>query len=298
MKNTIKRIIFVMMLMGSAVLTSHAQDNGKMVFENTIQKNFTFAKQGKGNVLVIDNVNGGIEIEGYNGSEIVMEIRQKLSTKNESRLAKAKQEAQMKFQQSGDSIIVYYPSQRQDCCNEKASWSSSSNQRNSWEEYDYNFDFKVKVPKNINLYLTTINRGDIKVSNVEGQIAVSNVNGGLTLDKITGITSAKTINGKIVATYASNPPESSEYKTLNGTITVNYQENLSADLTFKSMHGEFYTDFQVAEYLNNQVEKKEESKGDSKKYKVSSRPGIRIGKGGIKHGFETLNGDIYIKQIK
>ncbi|TAH20734.1 MAG: hypothetical protein EAZ08_04945 [Cytophagales bacterium] len=296
MKNTIKLIIFVMMLRGGTVHTSHAQENEKIVFENTIQKNFTFARQEKTNVLVIDNVNGGIEVEGYNGSEIVMEIRQKLSAKNESRLAKAKQEAQIKFQQSGDSIIVYYPSQRQDCCNEKASWSS--NRWNSWEEYDYNFDFKVKVPKNTNLYLTTINRGDIKVSNVEGQIAVSNVNGGLTLDKITGITSAKTVNGKVMVTYTSNPPESSDYKTLNGTITVNYQENLSADLTFKSMHGEFYTDFQVAEYLNHQVEKKEENKGDSKKYKVSSRPAIRIGKGGVKHSFETLNGDIYVKKIE
>ncbi len=304
MKKTIKIIIFAMMLLEISALLCAQDDekngeknDGKKVFENTIQKTFTFSKQGKTNVLVIDNVNGGIEVEGYNGSEIVMEITQKLSAKTEARLEKAKQEAQIKFQQSADSIIAYYPSQqKKDCCNENAGWTQ--NRWNSWDEYEYRFEFKVKVPLNANLYLRTVNKGDIKVSNIEGEINVSNVNGGLTLDKITGTTKANTINGKVAVTYTSNPPQDSEYKTLNGTITVNYKEDLSADLTFKSMHGEFFTDFQVAEYLNSMVENKEKESTKGKKYVVSARPAVRIGKGGTKHSFETLNGNIFVKKIK
>jgi hypothetical protein len=289
-------IFTVVVSVGLSTLAVAQDSEGKNVFENTIQKSFTFAKQGKTNVLVIDNVNGGIEVEGYNGNEVVLEIKQKLWAKTEAKLERAKQEAQIKFQQSADSVIAYFPSQRKnDCCEDKG-WVK--NRWNSWEEYNYNFDFKVKVPLNTNLYLRTVNRGDIKVSNIEGEIEVANVNGGLTLDRIVGVTSAKTVNGKVNITYANNPPKDSEYKTLNGTITVNYKEDLSADLTFKSMHGEFYTDFQVAEYLNNQVEKKEENGENGKKYKISSRPAIRIGKGGVKHSFETLNGNIFVKKVK
>lgn len=295
---TFKKFIAILAVGMAIFAPVCAQDSeGKKVFENTVEKKFNFAKQGKTNVLVIDNVNGGIEVEGYNGEEVVIEIKQKLSAKTDARLEKAKQEAQIKFQQSADSIIAYYPSQRRDdCCKEE--WHWTQNRWNSWDEYNYNFDFKVKVPLNTNLYLRTVNRGDIKVSNIEGEIDVSNINGGLTLDRIVGVTSAKTVNGKVNITYTNNPPKDSEYKTLNGTITVNYKENLSADLTFKSMQGEFFTDFQVAEYLNNQVEKKEENNEKGKRYKISSRPAIRIGRGGVKHSFETLNGNIFVKKIK
>jgi hypothetical protein len=296
MKNTIKLIIFVMVLMEISVRTC-AQDGDKKVFENTLSKSFNFPKQGNSNVLVIDNISGGIEVEGYDGSEVVIEIKQRLSAKTEDKLNLAKQEAQVKFQQSGDSIIAYYPENRQNCCKEGTGWRRDR-WNNRWDEYDYRFDFKVKVPKNTNLYLLTVNKGDIKVSDISGQIAVSNVNGSISLDKIVGITSAKTVNGKVTVTYTANPPQDSEYRTLNGTITVNYKEDLSADLTFKSMNGEFYTDFQVAEYLSNQVEKKEDDSGNNKKYKVTSRPAIRIGKGGTKHSFESLNGNIYVKKIK
>ncbi len=297
---TIKFIISVMMFMAISVRI-YAQDTQKSVFENTTTKRFTFAKQGNTNVLVIDNLNGNVEVEGGTGNEVVIEIKQKVSAKNEAKLAIGKQESPIQFEQNADSIIAYVPRSTKDCCKDaEKGWSRERLYQWGDNDYESRQDFKVSVPKNTNLYLRTVNKGDIKVANIDGQLMVSNINGSITLDKIAGITSATTINGKVMVTYTANPPQDSEYKTLNGTITVNYQENLSADLTFKSMHGEFYTDFQISEYLNSVVEKKEGSGNDEnkKKYKISSRPSIRIGRGGAKHSFESLNGDIYVKKIK
>jgi hypothetical protein len=299
---TIKFIISVMMFMEISARI-YAQDTQKSVFENTTTKRFTFAKQGNTNVLVIDNLNGNVDVGGSAENEVVIEIKQKISAKNEAKLAIGKQESTVQFEQSGDSIIAYVPRSGKDCCKDAEKGWSRERFFYQWNDNDYESrqDFKVSVPKNTNLYLRTVNKGDIKVANIDGQLMVSNINGGIILDKIAGITSATTVNGKVTVTYTANPPQDSEYKTLNGTITVNYQENLSADLTFKSMHGEFYTDFKVAEYLNSIVEKREDSSGDNenkKKYKISSRPAIRIGKGGAKHSFESLNGDIYVKKIK
>lgn len=298
---TIKFIISVMMFMAISVRI-YAQEIQKSVFENTTTKRFTFAKQGNTNVLVIDNLNGSIEVEGNTGNEVLIEVKQKLSAKNEAKLAIGKQESPVQFEQSGDSIIAYVPRSKKDCCKDaEKGWSRERFYQWGDNDYESKQDFKVIVPKNTNLYLRTVNKGDIKVANIDGQLMVSNINGGIILDKIAGITSATTVNGKVNITYTANPPQDSEYKTLNGTITVNYQENLSADLTFKSMNGEFYTDFQVAEYLSSVVEKKESSDGNNenkKKYKISSRPAIRIGRGGTKHSFESLNGNIYIKKIK
>lgn len=296
---TIKFIISVMMFMAISVRI-YAQDTQKSVFENTTSKRFTFAKQGNTNVLVIDNLNGNVEVEGGTENEVVIEIKQKISAKNEAKLAIGKQQSTIQFEQRGDSIIAYVPRSKKDCCREEKGWSRERFYQWDGNDYESRQDFKVSVPKNTNLYLRTVNKGDIKVANIDGQLMVSNINGGIILDKITGITSATTVNGKVAVTYTANPPQDSEYKTLNGTITVNYQESLSADLTFKSMHGEFYTDFQISEYLNSVVEKKEDSGSDEgkKKYKISSRPAIRIGRGGAKHSFESLNGDIYVKKIK
>lgn len=134
------------------------------------------------------------------------------------------------------------------------------------------------------------------VQDVTGTLKAHNINGPVTLRNVRGTTTARTINGNVEATYAANPPGPSSYYTINGQIKVTYPADFSADVHFKSMHGELFTDFPGAEILPAQVTQNKQSTGRGTQYKITKDTAVRLGKGGKDFRFETLNGDVTIKQ--
>ncbi len=146
------------------------------------------------------------------------------------------------------------------------------------------------------LRVSTVNDGNIQVSNVFGNLNVSNVNGSIDIENAKGITKATTVNGKLNVRYAVNPPAASTYHTINGDITVYYKTNLDAELFFKSMNGSYYTDFDNAEPISNTLVKNGEKNDKGTVYKIIKNAGVKIGNGGKQFHFETLNGNVYIKK--
>lgn len=264
--------------------------------KENIVKEFTFPNPSNSNVLYIENINGSIAVEGYNGNKILVEIEKTLKANSQEDLEKARKEVKLGIQQSGDSLTLYidnpYVYRRRD-------GRIRYDFNNDWnQDYNYVFNYKVKVPQQTTLAVFTVNKGDITVANTKGRIQASNINGSITLQQITGETKAHTINGDIKATYVTTPPKSSNYKTLNGDIEVSYPESLSADLKFKTTNGEAYTDFAIAENLPVKVEKTSDGKARGTTYKLEGNSGVRIGKGGPEHNFEVFNGDITVKKAK
>lgn len=262
--------------------------------KENIVKEFTFPNAGNNNVLYIENINGGVTVEGYSGNKVLVEVEKILKARNEEDLEKARKEVKLGIEQSGDSIKLYidnpYVYRRKD-------GRIRYDFDNDWnQDYNYIFNYKVKVPHQTTLAVFTVNKGNITVANTIGRVHASNVNGSITLQQITGKTRANTINGDIKATYTAIPPENSDYKTLNGDIEISYPQNLSADLRFKTTNGEAYTDFAIAENLPVTLQKGNTHKGTT--YKLEGNSGIRIGKGGLQHSFEVFNGDITIKRSK
>jgi hypothetical protein len=262
--------------------------------KENIVKEFTFPNPGNTNVLYIENINGSVAVEGYEGNKVLVEIEKTLKANTQEDLEKARKEVKLGIQQSGDSITLYidnpYVYRRRD-------GRIRYDFNNDWnQDYNYVFNYKVKVPQQTTLAVFTVNKGDITVANTKGRIQASNINGSITLQQITGETRAHTINGDIKATYVSTPPKNSDYKTLNGDIEVTYPGNLSADLKFKTTNGEAYTDFAIAENLPFKVEKSNDGKARGTTYKLEGSSGVRIGKGGPEHKFEVFNGDITVKK--
>jgi DUF4097 and DUF4098 domain-containing protein YvlB len=262
--------------------------------KENITKELSFPKPGETNVLYVENINGSVAVEGYNGDKIVVEVEKTLKAKTPEDLQKAKNEVNLGIEQSADSITLYidnpYVYRRKD-------GKLRYDFRDDWnQDYSYLFNFKIKVPHQIKLAVYTVNKGNISVVNTRGNIHAGNVNGSITLQQVTGITKANTVNGDITALYTSTPSGSSSYKTLNGDIEVSYPESLSADLKLKTTNGDAYTDFAVEEKLPSRVVKTSEGKGTA--YKIEGYSGIRIGKGGTEHSFEVLNGNITVKKIK
>jgi DUF4097 and DUF4098 domain-containing protein YvlB len=104
------------------------------------------------------------------------------------------------------------------------------------------------------------------------------------------------VNGDVNVSYTTAPTKAASYHTINGNILVSYPPNVSADLYFKSMHGEMFTDFPKTEVLPARVTQNQQRDGQSTKYKISKETAVRLGKGGTDFRFETLNGNVTIKQ--
>lgn len=281
-----KHICLLLIIIGTAC---KAQD--KRTFSETVSKSY---KVNPGTTLALYNLEGNVTIEGYDGNEVKIDIKKTISAKTESILKEGKRDFKLNFDQKPDSLTVYVA----------APWDTRPNQnykKEDWKnrkpvEYNVELNFTVKVPKSLNVRASTVNGDEMIVRNVAGQLHVNNVNGGIEIVDAQATTKAHTVNGNITVNYLKNPTAASSYHTINGKIDVTYKSDLLADLSFKSMNGEYFTDFENYEILQSEVEPNKSKSGGGTKFKISSKSPIRIGNGGTKLKFETLNGNIYIRR--
>jgi hypothetical protein len=283
----------LILLLAGVVLACSPATAQRPEFKEHISKQFEMKKPANQTVLAVRNIDGFIKVESYSGSKVMIEIDKTISGKTQDIVDEGKRDFKLEFEETGDSILVYI----------SEPWytrphDERRNNRN-WDrriEYRANLNFTVKVPADINLYISTVNNGEIEVKDVTGGIKANNVNGGISLANAKGATDVHTINGDVTINYLASPPEKSSYYTLNGNIRVTYPASFSGDLQFKSFNGEFFTDFPDTQILAPEVIKNIEHKGDKTVYKLDKNTAIRIGNGGRRFKFETFNGNIYIKK--
>lgn len=269
----------------------------------TITKELSFPAGSTKNLLVVDNINGSIHLEGYNGNSIMVEVKQTITAKMAENIQKGWQEITLGVIQKEEIIYLYmdYPCSnvnpasitKEDLRNDK---SFNWNNHCRWNpSYDYTLDFTIKVPNNTDIDISTINQGDIQVANVNGKIKVNNVNGGIKVDGIANSIHAHTINGDLILNYLKNPTTDSKYYTLNGDIKAGFIKGLAAKVYFKSFNGDFFTKIDEIKKLPVEIEKSA-GKGNGISYKIGGRSAIQIRSGGPELNFETFNGDVYLSE--
>lgn len=261
----------------------------------TITEELAFSSNSSENMLVVQNVNGPISVEGYDGDTIRLEAEKTISARSQNGLEEGKSEIKVKFEEVGNRIYAYLESPNNRFNTAIGRYENNNN--NQWKKpkYRYHVDFKLKVPKKTNVKLATMNDGDIYARNIQGdELIVNNLNGAITLDNVAGKTDVNALNKDINITYFKNPDGDSKYHSLNGDVNVTFKENLNADVSFKSLNGDMYTNYDTTK-LSPELVKKKTKNGKGIKYNMSSNQAYRIGKGGIKLDFNLLNGDATIK---
>ena len=105
--------------------------------------------------------------------------------------------------------------------------------------------------------------------------------------------SATTVNGDVDASFARAPVEPTSFKTVNGELDVTFPSNLSAELAFHTLQGDVFTDFDV-----ERVSSPPDAQRDHGRYvlRTNRTSAFRIGAGGERHSFNTLNGDIFVRK--
>ena len=287
------KIYLINCLFAFAFFTALGQSSNE-----TIVEEINLNSSASNSTLIVQNVNGPIRVEAYQGNAIQMEVEKIIEAGKPENVELGKKEIGIKIERKGDRIFVYLDSPWSHFNLETERFNHNDN--NNWKnnnKYKYHLNFKIKVPKSLNLELGTMNDGDIYVKDVQPmEVIVNNLNGAITLDNISGRTDVNALNRDINITYNGKPEGNSEFNALNGDINITVSQNLNADVTFKSMNGDFYTNLETVK-LNPEMTKRERKNGNGVKYKISSKDAFRIGSGGAKLDFNLLNGDVIVKKI-
>ncbi len=256
--------------------------------EEEIRRSLVFAQPGPEQRLLVDNIDGSITVEGYDGTEVQLIARRSTKADSEKRLQEAKEDVILDIQEKRDRIEVVV----------KTPWGTRWGYGNRGEDryygYSVSFDFQLKVPRKTGLFLRTVNVGDIEVKDVEGVFEVRNVNGNITMTGVAGHGLVGTVNGFLEASFVKSPKDDCSFKTVNGRIDVTFPAGLSADLSFKTFNGKAYTDFDLVPVDGPKMVRRE--KRGKTFYKLSDSYAVRIGLGGPQLAFDTLNGNITIKR--
>ena len=285
------------MLCSLAVLTCSGLTGN--VFAQKLTENITrsvsFNTPTGTHVLYVQNIQGDVKVEGSNGDKVELTAEKTITAKTQADAEKGMREVQLKTEASGDTVYVYLEAPF--IYRRKGRMRSMNIDRDE-DDYNFAFDITVKVPRKTNLEVSTINDGEVTVANTQGMVKANNVNGPIKISNIEGTTKANTVNGNVDVTYTKNPTGDSDFRTINGKLNIVFKPNLSADFTFKTLHGEFYSDFDDLKTLPAQTIQNTKNKGTGTVYKVDNRQAMRLGKGGPTFSFETLNGDVYVRQGK
>ena len=253
-----------------------------------LQESISFESSGARRVIV-DNVWGSISVEGYKGETVEMTAVETVRARTEERIELARKEVELQILKEGSEIELYVDGPFR--CRDRA---ERGNCWNRWHDrYEVVYDFQIRVPHDTDIEVRTVNQGDIEVSGVRGDFLVQNVNGSIELSGLAGSGEATTVNGPVVASFISNPKNDSHFETINGKIDVSFQPGLSADLEMTARWGELWSEYKVEPLPALPPTKRTEGKRTIIEIPGSSR--VRVDAGGPTHSFETLNGNIYVR---
>ncbi len=279
-----------------ATVALYAGDDCNFEYKETIVENKELRFDPKFNhqEIVVNNIHGSIEVEGYKGETVLLEVERSIKARSEPRLAIAKEEVWLDMQEQGDAIIIYVEGPFRDR-------GGNINHRGCrYYGYKNRFDIRLRVPQKSQVYLKNINGGPIRAENLNGKFDVKNINGPIEMSSISGSGRVHALNGSVTVSFSGKPEGDCFLNSHNGNVRAVFPSDLNADLYFKTRNGKVYSDFEVNSIpwgeRKSEIELNVEDEDGLRVYKSDRSQGVRVGKGGSKYRFETFNGNIFIKK--
>jgi len=213
-----------------------------------------------GGTVSIENVHGGIEVEGWDRSEVEVVV-----TKSAHGAPAQLDGVRIIVEASERSLSLYtlYPE------------NSST---------PVEVDYRLRVPREVSLARLRTVYGGVKVRDVEGPASLRTLNGNIELINVTGRIKAGAVNGTIVASVRALPDSTAglNLETLNGDLFLLLPARPNADLELSAVAGEVRG--QYAWQAN-------QTAGDNSKK-------TRLGKGGPLVRLRTIRGNIRVEEME
>ena len=234
-------------------------------------------------VVIVKNIIGPTHVTGHDADRVEMHatetVRGDLQADNE----RARAQMQLRTETEPGRVAIRVRNVDGD----------TGRRNSSWDNYSVAYDIEVRVPRGATLEISTVNDGDVTVEDVNGEFNLKNVNGAVRLVRAGGGGSVHTVNGDVDASFARSPSEAASFQTVNGEVDVTFPANLSAELAFHTLHGDVFTDFDVESLIAPAEVRSERGRFVMNTNRNSA---YRVGTGGERHTFNTLNGDILVRK--
>jgi hypothetical protein len=181
-------------------------------------------------VLIVENVNGDIDITGWSGDRITLDAEEKVEDKYEEQL----DDVEINVTLDSNKVII------------KAIYTT--------EKRDVEVTMTIKVPHAVTLESVKNTNGEIKIFDVKGDCVVTNTNGLINIDDVDGYINAKMTNGDIeikdtmgiqnveningnIKTEIFNLRANVDIINTNGDVAVYILPTMNANLTLKTENG-------------------------------------------------------------
>lgn len=239
--------------------------------------------------LEIRNVNGAVRVTGSARGDFQVVVHRRIEAKDSAAMEQAKREVRLEADASGGRLKLCVTGPGNDCTDESKGGCRGDCRR----EYSVRYDFEVEAPQSVAADVKTVN-GGVAVRGIGGEVSARTVNGGVTLEEVGSASTAQTVNGAVKVSVTQTPTASLNAKTVNGSIDVAFPRNLNARLRFQTMHGDVFTNFPAAAMAAQPMQREE--KDGRTVYRANRGFAVQVGAGGPEHRFETLNGNIEIRE--
>src|SRR5215831_2977752 len=252
--------------------------------KETIQKSFSMSGAPHKS-LEIDNIWGSIEVVGTNSDQVELTVNRSTRAESKDKLELSLKEVTLDITEQQGLLKLYVNGPFRCHCDDGCG-------HREFEGYIVKMDFQLRVPRDIDIKVKTVNEGHVVVRDINGDFLVRNVNGDVEMSNIAGSGTARTVNGPVKVAFRQNPQEASDFRTINGNVELRFTQGLAADFRFKTFNGSIYSDFPVTALPVRAVQ--EEHRGAKVVFHADRYTGVRVSSGGPEIKVENLNGDIRI----
>ena len=204
----------------------------------------------------LDNVNGDVEITGWNRNEVQIDAVKK--ARDQQRL----DEANIEVETGSDYVKIrtQYP-------------------HNHTNNNPASVHYTLHVPQNARLDSISLVNGSLTVQKVAGEVDAKLVNGKAHVSDLSGEANISSVNGSVEANYASlSNVRQIKLKSVNGSIALNLPGSPNADVKASTVNGSMKSDFPLT------------VQGSFASHNLSGT----LGSGGTRIELSNVNGSIHI----
>lgn len=229
--------------------------------------------------LEVNQIYGGIKVSGYDGKEVIVIAKQKRmnsTVEMKNGLRKIENNSMALEAEESDNYIEIH------------SQNHNGGDKNS-------MSLEIKVPRNFNLKLSSINDGATWVENINGEMEISNINDDITMTAVSGSAVVDSVNGKITATFKQVTSGSKMVLTsFQDDVDVTLPSNIKADFKLRTTRGDIYTGFDVEFDTSEPVIEKDNNR---KAYKVKLEKWVsgKANGGGTEIILKSHSGDLILR---
>lgn len=227
--------------------------------EEPSSQTFPLADGGR---LSLENVNGDVKIEAWDGAEVKVEY----TKRGDDQGALDRMKVEIDATPNRIDIETHY---------------KKSDSRFGWGNNAGEVNFEIWVPRTARIDDVELVNGNLELRGLEGSVSASLVNGNLTARELGGDVDLETVNGQLsVHISRLETARSVRISSVNGSVEVFLPPDTDADLDVETVHGRIRNDFGL-----------EVEKG---RYVGRSMKGV-LGRGGARIELENVNGSIEVR---